>query len=89
VNRLIPWFGFVIALLVIGYASNQLSDGYIWRMIGAVGKVAAGATVGLLASRTITRLNLSQIQDPLHRCIAGLGQAIIIASCVLGVSLAV
>ena len=88
-TRLIPWFGFVAALLVLGYVFGQLSEGYIWRTFGGLGKAAAGGTLGLIASRTITHLNLSQIADPLHRCIAGLAQAIIIAACVIGVSLAV
>lgn len=86
---MIPWFGFVIALLVIGYYSGQLSDGYIWRMLGAVGKVAAGASVGLLASKTLTRLNVSSVKDEYNRCVAGLSQALIIAACTLGVALAV
>jgi uncharacterized membrane protein (DUF4010 family) len=75
----------VVAVLLIGFAAS----GYLSRWLGSVGQVATGALIGWVVSRRLMKLNVSQYTEPLHRCLAGLGQSLVISAGMIGVGVAV
>ncbi len=75
----------VIVVLLVVFAAS----GYLSRWLGSVGQVATGALIGWIVSRRLIKLNVSEYTEPLHRCIAGLGQALVIAAGMIAVAVAV
>lgn len=75
----------VLAVLVVGFAAT----GYVSRWLGSIGQVATGALIGWIISRRLMKLNVSDYTEPLHRCLAGLGQALVIAAGMIAVAVAV
>lgn len=86
--RTAPWLLIAIGILAAGFFVDGLASGYIWRTLGALAKVSLFAALGLVASRKLTKLDLSAIEDEHNRCLAGLSQAIVISACVIGGSMA-
>jgi len=75
----------VAVVLLIGFAAS----GYLSRWLGSVGQVATGALIGWVVSRRLMRLNVSEYTEPLHRCLAGMSQALVISAGMIGVGVAV
>ncbi len=75
----------VIVVLLVVFAAS----GYLSRWLGSIGQVATGALIGWIVSRRLIKLNVSEYTEPLHRCIAGLGQALVIAAGMIAVAVAV
>jgi uncharacterized membrane protein AbrB (regulator of aidB expression) len=75
----------VVVVLFVGFAAS----GYLSRWLGSIGQVATGALIGWVISRRLVRLNVSEYTEPLHRCLAGFGQALIISAGMLAVAVAV
>jgi len=75
----------VVAVLLIGFSAS----GYLSRWLGSIGQVASGAVLGWVISRRLIKLNVSQYTEPMHRCLAGMGQALIVAAAMIAVAVAV
>lgn len=75
----------VIVVLLVAFAAS----GYLSRWLGSIGQVATGALLGWVVSRRLIKLNVSEYTEPLHRCVAGLGQALVIAAGMIAVAVAV
>ena len=75
----------ILALVLFVFAGW----GYFERWIGSAGQVATGALLGWVISRRLVKLNVSEYTEPLHRCLAGMGQALIISAGMIGVAVAV
>jgi len=75
----------VVAVLLIGFSAS----GYLSRWLGSIGQVASGAMLGWVISRRLIRLNVSEYTEPMHRCLAGMGQALIVAAAMIAVAVAV
>lgn len=75
----------VVVVLLIGFAAS----GYLSRWLGSVGQVATGALIGWIISRRLMNLKLGDYTEPLHRCLAGLSQSLVIAAGMIAVAVAV
>lgn len=75
----------VVTIMLVVFAAQ----GYLGRWLGSIGQVATGAVIGWVISRRLLKLNVSEYAEPLHRCLAGLGQCIVIAAGMIGVAVAV
>jgi len=75
----------VVAVLLVGFSAS----GYLSRWLGSIGQVASGAVLGWVISRRLIKLNVSEYTEPMHRCMAGMGQALIVASAMIAVAVAV
>jgi hypothetical protein len=75
----------VAVVLLVAFAAS----GYLSRWLGSIGQVATGALIGWVVSRRLMKLNVSEYTEPLHRCLAGLGQALVISAGMIGVGVAV
>lgn len=75
----------VAVVLLVGFAAA----GYLSRWLGSIGQVATGALIGWIVSRRLVRLNVSDYTEPLHRCLAGAGQALVISAGMIAVAVAV
>lgn len=75
----------VVVVLLIVFAAS----GYLSRWLGSIGQVATGALIGWVVSRRLMKLNVSEYTEPLHRCLAGMGQALVISAGMIGVAVAV
>jgi len=75
----------VVAVLALGFSAS----GYLSRWLGSIGQVASGAVLGWIISRRLIRLNVSEYIEPLHRCLAGMGRALIVAAAMIAVAVAV
>lgn len=75
----------VVAVLLVGFSAS----GYLSRWLGSIGQVASGAVLGWVVSRRLIKLNVSEYTEPMHRCLAGMGQALIISAAMIAVAVAV
>jgi len=75
----------VAAVLLVGFSAS----GYLSRWLGSIGQVASGAVLGWVISRRLIKLNVSEYTEPLHRCLAGMGQSLIVSAAMIAVAVAV
>lgn len=75
----------VVGVLLIGFAAS----GYLTRWLGSIGQVATGALIGWIVSRRLMQLKLGDYTEPLHRCLAGLSQSLVIAAGMIAVAVSV
>ena len=75
----------IILVLLVAFSAS----GYLSRWLGSIGQVATGALIGWVVSRRLIKLNVSEYHEPLHRCMAGLGQALVISAGMIAVGVAV
>lgn len=86
--RVSPWVLFCIFGILLGIWLID-AQGYVERWIGSIFQAASGGLLGFWFSRRVCRLNLSRIEDERTRAIAGLAQALVVASGMLAVTVAV
>jgi hypothetical protein len=93
--RTTPWLLLVIVAMLIGSFLPIFPDGsgghttlagFVLTWLGTIFKAISAAIVAVYFSRHVLKLDLSEISDPHARALAGLGQALVIAAFVLGVT---
>lgn len=93
--RTAPWILAVAVAIAIavclpifpdGFGGTGTIVGFVFTWVGTVFKAISGALVAFFFCRYVLKLDLSTIADPIPRALAGLGQALVIAAFVLGVT---
>jgi hypothetical protein len=69
-----------------GLGGETSMAGWVITWFGAIFKAISAAVVCRWFARHVLRLDLSTIEDPLARSVAGLGYAILMAAFILGVT---
>jgi hypothetical protein len=93
--RSVPWLLLVIVVMLVavflpifpdGTGGHTTLTGFVLTWLGTIFKAISAAIVAHYFNRWVLKLDLSQIPEWHDRALAGLGQALIIAAFVLGVT---